>query len=231
MYAAASGGGDGGTGAAAGLIVNGIVDFFEWIFGGGGHTPSLQNFPFPNQTPTFSVDVWDAASSNSTAPIFIPGLMFFAEGTASAGKQTCPPVPEHPASASVAANTSKAVKIRWSLAIEPIPLLRYNWFYQNVRNKGPWDYKQQGKTLNDFGRLQQSPYQDFGNFNFGATGAAAGIPLQILLRGAGWAQQRAGTSTPQWGHWYDLNGPFGDDPADQGVISAGHAYYQNGCYK
>lgn len=30
------------------------------------------------------------------------------------------------------------------------------WFYDQVRNKGPWDYKQQGRK-----------YEDFGNFNFG----------------------------------------------------------------
>ena len=53
-----------------------------------------------------------------------------------------------------------------------------SWFYNQVKNKGPWDYKQRG-----------SEYEDFGNFNYGATGAAAGIPDQILLRAAGWAQQ------------------------------------------
>ncbi|WP_233592622.1 polymorphic toxin type 44 domain-containing protein [Erwinia psidii] len=52
----------------------------------------------------------------------------------------------------------------------------YYWFYQQIRNKGPWDYKQQGAS-----------YQNFGNFNYGATGVVAGIPEEILLRGAGWA--------------------------------------------
>ena len=32
------------------------------------------------------------------------------------------------------------------------------WFYNQVKNKGPWHYKQQG-----------AQYQDFGNFNFGLT--------------------------------------------------------------
>ena len=49
-------------------IATGTVDFFEWLFGGGGsHTPSLQNFSFPDQVPqtvpygstaTFSADAW-----------------------------------------------------------------------------------------------------------------------------------------------------------------------------
>jgi hypothetical protein len=56
-------------------------------------------------------------------------------------------------------------------------------------------------------------HQDFGNFNFGVTGAAANIPLQVLLLAAGWAQQQAETSNPAFGHWYDWNPPYGDDPA------------------
>ena len=88
----------------------------------------------------------------------------------------------------------------------------YFWFYQQVRNKGPWDYKQQGAS-----------YQNFGNFNYGATGVVAGIPEEILLRGAGWAQSRAGTVEPRWGHWYqDI--PYGDDPRDQYWIQQGIDY-------
>ena len=40
----------------------------------------------------------------------------------------------------------------------------YYWFYQKVRNHGPWDYK------------AYDPYwAAFGNFNFGAAGTAAGL--------------------------------------------------------
>jgi RHS repeat-associated protein len=91
------------------------------------------------------------------------------------------------------------------------------WFYKQVRNKGPWDYKQQG-----------SQYQDFGNFNFGAAGSAFGFPSPILLRGAGWAQQQAGTSSPQWGSPFGA-APYGDDPADQSMIQKGIDYFQCGC--
>lgn len=51
-------------------------------------------------------------------------------------------------------------------------LMTYIWFYQMVRNHGPWDYKQ--------GRAE---YANFGNFHYGAVGAAAGIPEGILLQG------------------------------------------------
>lgn len=71
-----------------------------------------------------------------------------------------------------------------------------------VGNKMPWDYKQRGWTLEDTGKLGSSAFTDFANFNFGATGAAWGIPLNVLQRGAGYAQEVANASTPEWGHWY-----------------------------
>ncbi|WP_210080899.1 polymorphic toxin type 44 domain-containing protein [Pantoea endophytica] len=88
----------------------------------------------------------------------------------------------------------------------------YYWFYQKVRNRGPWDYKQF-----DFN------WAAFGNFNFGATGRAAGIPDDILLMGAGFAQTLAGTSKSRWGKWYDVP-PYGDDPTDQRNIREGIEY-------
>ena len=54
--------------------------------------------------------------------------------------------------------------------------LTLHWFYHQVRLRGPWDYK---NTINKC-------YENFGNFNYGATGTAAGIPAEILLRAAGW---------------------------------------------
>jgi hypothetical protein len=93
--------------------------------------------------------------------------------------------------------------------------IRLNWLYNQVRNKGPWDFKQQG-----------SQYQDAGNFNFGAVGAALGVSDQVLLRGAGWAQQQAGTSLPSFGSPLG-NPPYGDDPADQAQIKQGIAYYKS----
>jgi hypothetical protein len=92
------------------------------------------------------------------------------------------------------------------------------WFYTQVRNKRPWDYKQQG-----------SQYQDFGNFNYGATGYAVGYSQDTLDRMAGYAQQQAGTSKPEWGG--PLGGaPYGDDPNDQSMINKGIQYTRN-CHK
>lgn len=86
------------------------------------------------------------------------------------------------------------------------------WFFNQVRNGGPWDYKQNGKQ-----------YQDGGNFNYGFVAACAGVPLDTALRAAGAAQCRAGTSNPTFGlPWGEP--PYGDDPRDQERIAAG---YQN----
>ncbi len=100
------------------------------------------------------------------------------------------------------------------------------WFREQVRNaKGrvndvrsgrSWDYKQLG-----------AQYENFGNFNYGATGAAIGIPDDILFEQAGKAQIAAKSSQPQW------KGPpyFGDDPRDHDMIQRGIDYYKAGCYK
>jgi len=116
------------------------------------------------------------------------------------------PIPTAPPNVDVDENMNAARKC-WN----PI------WFYNQVRNKGPWDYKQ----------LKNGPYENFGNFNFGVTGCAFGFPSEILLRGAGWAQQRAGTSKKKFGNWWD-EPPYGDTPKDQEMIQRGIQYCKCG---
>jgi hypothetical protein len=109
-------------------------------------------------------------------------------------------------------NIAQAEQTRWLLN-NASKLQIYAWFYRMVRNRGPWDYKQQG-----------SAHQAFGNFNYGATGAALGLSIDEVKRAAGAAQILAGTSNPAWGHPAD-SPPFGDDPADQFWIEQGYRYY------
>ena len=80
-------------------------------------------------------------------------------------------------------------------------------------------------------RFAKQPELSLKDLTAGAVGAALGIDLSTLLQGAGYAQQKAGTSTPSWGTWYG-GAPYGDDPADQAQIIAGFAYFQavkSGC--
>jgi type VI secretion system secreted protein VgrG len=103
------------------------------------------------------------------------------------------------------------------------------WYYDHVKNRGPWDYKQLGKQ-----------YENFGNFHFGATACAFGFPEGIGLREAGRAQQAAGTSRPEWGdpgprEMYVIGGggkaPYGDDPNDSYWISQGYTWARYHYYR
>ena len=126
-------------------------------------------------------------------------------------KTRCGLVPPSPPGADIVQNMSVAKG-------QTNPL----WFREMVRNKGAWDYKQQG-----------SMYQDFGNFNYGAAGRSFGFYRQTLLQEAGRAQQAAGTSRPEWGYppssrWAIYGGrpPYGDDPDDQEQIKNGADFCQ-----
>lgn len=143
----------------------------------------------------------------------------------------CPAVPAWPDGADLDANIELAKKkgaSSWWNPLKPVYDAKAAlWFRDQVNNKGPWDYKQKGKE-----------YQDFGNFNYGATGLALGFDEKTLLREAGRAQQAAGTSKEEWGEpGYRLDpwggsGSYGDDPDDQEQIKNGFAYYyakQKGC--
>lgn len=70
----------------------------------------------------------------------------------------------------------------------------------------------------------------FGNFHYGLIGAAMGFEEEFLLRAAGWAQQKAGTSKRSWGDpgvvIFGGTPPYGDDPSDQFWIKVGVHYYK-----
>jgi RHS repeat-associated protein len=87
------------------------------------------------------------------------------------------------------------------------------WFYNQVQNKGPWDYKQYDRA-----------YQAYGNYNFGYAGTRQGIPAPVLRAGAGYAQVRAGTSD-----WSFAPTAF-DDPQDREQIDRGIHDALNGCF-
>ena len=125
--------------------------------------------------------------------------------------QPCPFVPPSPPGVSLAANIAVAQQH------QAININEYQWFKSQVGPKRPWDYK----------RMDLAKYERFGNFNYGATGAAMGIPSQVLLRAAGYYQP----AKAQEGYYGAFFGspPYGDDPADQVWISQGIEYYQNNC--
>jgi len=85
----------------------------------------------------------------------------------------------------------------------------YSWFIDQVKGDGPWDYKRGGHP----------EMEHVGNFNYGATGRAMGVPSFILRGAAGFYQFTSGTSK------LSFVISFGDDPVDQYFINEGIEWY------
>lgn len=100
------------------------------------------------------------------------------------------------------------------------------WFIDMVKPHGPWDYKRRDPI-----------YENFGNFNFGATAAAFGFMEKWALEAAGIVQiyqHKVGTDLKEKKFVKALQEfeevlqgpPYGDDPKDQEMIKLGFRYYQ-----
>lgn len=145
-----------------------------------------------------------------------------------ANNQQCPSVPQSP---------GWLPNVDANIKATPSWGAWYDW-YQHIQHGGPWDFKYMGRYADDFGRLPQesqgSPFEDFGNFNFGATGAKAHVPEFIAVRGAGSAGVIAKEGYTASGLW-DATKAFivggVDDPADTTQIRNGYAYYRAGCHQ
>jgi len=188
----------------------------------GGQWVTFPNYVVDVNAP--AVDpIYDASLVTVSVGAFayIPGIGGSLGG--SADNKSCPAVPAHPGYGNVNANMSAA---------KAAPFAIYS-FYKLVRNHGPWDYKQ-AKNLNDFGQIiNQSPFEDFGNFNFGATAASLGLPLSVALRGAGYAGVKAQPGSTSWDAIKAALGssPYGDAPQDQSMIINGYNFSKQGCHE
>ncbi len=118
--------------------------------------------------------------------------------------------PELPPGEDYVSNCCEARKHPWPI--------RGQWLYNQVRNGGPWDYKQRRRWDS---RQRERPYENAGNFHYGYIAACVGFPLMFALRGAGWAQSHGGNGEPENGTWWG-GFPFGDDPKDQWNIILGY---------
>jgi hypothetical protein len=110
------------------------------------------------------------------------------------------------------------------------------WFRDQVRKFGPWDYNH--SKLRTPEEIATSFYDSYGNFQYGATGAAAGFDLDTLQRAAGRAQENGGDVRGDGGKSGGLLGvftgigakaPYGDKAVDQDIIRLGFEYYKKGC--
>lgn len=82
------------------------------------------------------------------------------------------------------------------------------------------------QTGTDLTRAPESEHLDFSSFNYGATGRAAGMPAELLLRVAGWSQQASSLARDEWGRW-DGSPPYGDDPRGAAQVANGIAYFED----
>jgi len=95
-------------------------------------------------------------------------------------------------------------------------------FLDPSRYLGDWNYKKLGRPATE---TESAEYEDFGNFNYGATMAAAGYDEETALRIAGLVQIASKTSKPEynvpWG-----KPPYGDQQGDYDQIRKGYRYYE-----
>lgn len=128
----------------------------------------------------------------------------------------CGTPPKLPPGVSVKANIQQMERLaaQEGASGDPFYTGLFSTFFHLVRYGGPWDYKTQD--------AYRGEYDDGGNFNYGAAGAAAGISTPLLRAAAGAAQIFHGSSQLAW----IFNGSLGDEPKDVTQILAGIAYYQ-----
>jgi hypothetical protein len=92
------------------------------------------------------------------------------------------------------------------------------WLGQVCCDNSPWNYKALG-----------GQYDDLGNFNFGATGAALGIPDNLLLRGAGMAKWWKRSPDPDGNPLFGPYPQYGNALKKQQMILEGIRYFKDGC--
>ena len=85
-------------------------------------------------------------------------------------------------------------------------------YYDTIKTGGEWDYKQ-----------ADPKYENFGNFNFGATCGAVTFSNTVCSAGAGWYQLYSNPKAAEGGPF----GPtWGDQAKDQFWIGRGQQYYR-----
>jgi len=87
------------------------------------------------------------------------------------------------------------------------------WFFMQNYSGAPWDYK----------NTRGHQYDDAGNFNYGVTGTAVGIPGSILLGGADAFKDLMNAIRNKPIH--------GNEPEKNAMIQRGIDYVKAGCLK
>ena len=152
------------------------------------------------------------------------------------GRRPCPESPNHvPEGVDIDKNIAYAKEVFTDIMFPSDPTVPdivnlevlLIWFIGQVKPGGPWDYKRGGNDQ----------YENFGNFHYGAVGAAIGLDKETLVRAAGWVQAHVqgggGENSPGFisGLLQILLGaggeyPHGDERVDSEWIKWGAKYYR-----
>ncbi len=75
--------------------------------------------------------------------------------------------------------------------------------------------------------VKQTPQDrlEYSFLGYSATGRAAGLPKELLLRWAGWAQEASGMHRGEWGRWSGA-WPYGIAPRTLSKIQEGFRHYE-----
>lgn len=125
-------------------------------------------------------------------------------------------IPIHPYGVDINANITKSRE-----SFNP------SWFEEMVKPHGAWDYKRRDRA-----------YEDFGNFNYGATALAFGFQKKWALEAAGIVQIYQHKARPDFKHEEYVKSvvdfqevfegpPYGDEKHDQEMIKLGFRYYED----
>ena len=162
------------------------------------------------------------------------------QNSTSTSQPPCPEMPMRPSEADIKSNIRDAATVGLGSFAHPGPgtFAKYAWFYNKVRTGGDWDYKKLSTYSTRMPNgVEKRQFEDFGNFHYGAIGAAAGFSEGQLLRMAGRVHtdprtaqgKRAGPMDALLGRGGTEH--YGDDPEDQKMIKQGMEYFRRGCYK
>lgn len=105
--------------------------------------------------------------------------------------------------------------------------LRHSWLAQGkifLEQRSVAGFGVDYAALGPAARTTAQGALDESNRGWGTHGRSVGLPEEVLLRWAGWAQKASGLYRAEWGAW-NGTAPYGDDPGGRDRIREGMDQY------
>ncbi|MDX2169676.1 MAG: hypothetical protein SF182_21580 [Deltaproteobacteria bacterium] len=128
----------------------------------------------------------------------------------------------------------QTVRVEWTgpnaLRVHHVPI-KDDDVYTRLRSSGDvtivYSDELGGPDLDAVSMRTEAAALDTASFEYGARGRAAGMPVEMLERIAGWSQQSSGLYREEWGVWSGAP-PYGDGPRGAAQIARGIHYVESG---